>query len=246
MNLISGLTPTPTPTTTPDPKLSWAEAEEDVVKEATRILSVKLANTMNAKHPSWKLSQDEAFLAVYKNTVLFTKTGRYCSEATPASKCWAKTYFEGNTTHNIHVFRDAEIRDSVSESSYHWTVHELGHAFIDAVGKESTDPTNPIKILETAIKENKHLGRPPEGSLWGFAGSFSAWQNSTVDSAAEVFADMYTGWVYNKWEVKIDENDNPVTDGNGNPVLTTDGQNRASFMNKHMSDWIEVAIKNEN
>ncbi len=57
---------------------------------------------------------------------------------------------------------------------------------------------------------------------------------------------MYTGWVYNKWEVKIDENDNPVTDGNGNPVLTTDGKNRASFMNKHMSDWIEVAIKNEN
>ncbi len=63
---------------------------------------------------------------------------------------------------------------------------------------------------------------------------------------SRVFADMYTGWVYNKWEVKIDENDNPVTDGNGNPVLTTDGQNRASFMNKHMSDWIEVAIKNEN
>ena len=223
---------------------TWTDAEKKVVKEGARRVALKLAGVIKIAHPSWDVDQfpNKAFLMVYGAQVEFFKTGQSCEKATTYKDCWGKTI----NSNKINVFTDSEIKDSASEISYHWTVHELGHAFIDAVGKESTDPTNPIKILETAIKENKHLGRPPEGSLWGFAGSFSAWQNSTVDSAAEVFADMYTGWVYNKWEVKIDENDNPVTDGNGNPVLTTDGQNRASFMNKHMSDWIEVAIKNEN
>jgi hypothetical protein len=138
----------------------------------------------------------------------------------------------------IDVYIDSDIRPSQSESSYHWAVHELGHAFVQAVG------SSPVDTLDNAIKEKDdqgnlkypHLGRPPTGQSWGFAGPFSKWQNSEVDSAAEVFADMYTGWVYDRWEV-----DETASDG-----LSDDGRVRRNFMENHMSTWIEVAIRNEN
>jgi hypothetical protein len=59
----------------------------------------------------------------------------------------------------------------------------------------------------------------PSGEQWQFRGSNENYEN---------FADMFLGWVYNKWE------ENPLR-----PLPLTDkGQMRSDFMNDHMSKWI--------
>lgn len=224
-------TPTPPPTIDETDNYNWSESEKDVVREAARSVAVRLAETVKREHPTWDVDVDQfpnkAFIMVYGGPVTFNKTGESYSTG-----CWG--YTQDRDT--IDVYTNSDIRDSLSESSYHWAVHELGHAFVHAVGIKSTEPSNPVKILQTAIDSDPFLGRPPDGQLWGFAGGFSDWQNSQVDTAAEVLADMYTGWVYNSWEV-----DDTAADG-----LADAGRNRKNFMDTHMSDWIEAAINNEN
>ncbi len=90
------------------------------------------------------------------------------------------------------------------------------------------------------------MGRPLDNEdFWGFAGDRFDWQNSPSGAASEVFADMYTGWVYSSWKIERDGDENPILDENGNQIITGYGQNRAKFM-EYMSNWIEATIKNEN
>ena len=245
--------PTPTPEPTPPPDLSWSDTEKDVIKDAADLLADKLKVTINAKHPSWQLTSDDAFMLVYKNTVMFTKTGEICLKATGFEGCWAET--QGRNLINVH--RDVEtptgskIKDSVSKSSYHWAIHELGHAFVHATGlagpnADNPDPNNPVVMLQVEIDTNSNMGRPPKPEIdengnfkkeilfWGFAGNHFDWQNSWDGSSSEVFADMFLGWTYDRWEI-----------GKGT-ALSADGTSRKTFMDTNMPDWIEAAINSAN
>ncbi|MCZ7673743.1 MAG: hypothetical protein M5U34_44835 [Chloroflexi bacterium] len=238
--------PTPEPTLTPHPNgFKWTEAEKDVVRQAARDVASKLARTMNDKN-GWKLSDEDAFHLVYGESVEFRKTGLTCQQDNGAVGCWART----KSSTSIHVFTHANIRDTASKSSYHWTVHELGHAFVDAVG-DSDDPVDTLaraideKVVVDGIEKLKcpHLGRPPapkpgeDAQLWGFAGGYLLWQMSWSKWDSEVFADMFVGWTYDSWQM--------VVDADGNNVLHPDGEVRANFMNTNMPIWIEAAIYND-
>ena len=63
----------------------------------------------------------------------------------------------------------------------------------------------------------------------------TGWQRrlSGYNGAEEHFADMFLGWVYNKWEI------DPTTG-----QLTQMGASRSSFMNLHMREWIGKKVQN--
>ena len=238
---------------TPNDVDSWSDTEKSVIKNGANKVAARLARVIKQNHPTWDVDQypNKAFLMVYGAPVTFEKLTDTCREYyikknQNINGCWAETQNENL----IYVFDNATIFAN-SASSEHWAVHELGHAFVWATGS-----SNPVDTLDIAIhgtkrtnnapsqRGNSRMGRPPDGELWGFAGGRTAWQNSWSDHTSEVFADMYTGWVYDdSWEIALDENLEEKFDNNKDPIITFDGQNRLRFMRRYMSNWIEEAIK---
>lgn len=119
------------------------------------------------------------------------------------------------------------IYDSfVGEKSVHLVVHELGHAFEDAL-EDITGTKLPRYAL--AVKQARDWQFPDRkiddqkdyvpNLNYGFAGPRWNWQQSDDASAAEEFADMFLGWVYGRWENSVD------------------GRLRADFMNVYMPVW---------
>lgn len=227
--------PTPEPTLTPHPNAyAWTDTEKGIINLAAISIARRLKQTMEDSY-GWVMSENDAFHLVYGPTVTFTKTGWTCQQDTGHKGCWAET--QGSNL--IYVFTHADIIDHAS--SYHWATHELGHAFVNRVGSA------PVDALDFAINEKSkdhatilkypHLSRPPvpepgeEEVFWGFAGGHYDWQNSWSTHTSEVFADMFTGWVYDSWEEKR-------TGG-----LTDDGQDRKDFMDNKMPSWIKIATE---
>jgi len=104
-------------------------------------------------------------------------------------------------------------------------VHELGHMFdrkvcasreldgeCDIVGDEirmhSSARTDLQKVWnneewrcqgdKSCLSRSTPTG-PRPGIFWGFAGDLHEWQYGQTDGEGEVWADMFLGWVYNKW-----------------------------------------------
>ena len=120
----------------------------------------------------------------------------------------------------------------------HWAIHELGHSYANAVGSFS-DPnfadgrsfTLP-SLLEYFQQNFGFPDRPPESdrnSTWGFAGGRWEWQRSISGAASEEFADMFLGWVYNRWETEAGS-------------LSVAVRERAILMNALMSCTVDMAI----
>jgi hypothetical protein len=106
-------------------------------------------------------------------------------------------------------------------------VHELGHAFYNGLGYGGAPFDGKLQtcINPASIDGSSCLGRPtfysgdPIDPFYGFAGGGSDWQFGyyNTDQYWEIFADMFLGWVYDRWGV-----------GNG-------GVNRSTFMDTFMS-----------
>ena len=107
-------------------------------------------------------------------------------------------------------------------------IHELGHAFNDRIGG-------------VAASQVSSYSRVINGGLWplmsrprGFyldvnnSGDMTSgdmtWVQTIETTGSEIFADMFIGWVYNKW-AKDDY-----------------GDERALFMDERMQGWIEDAM----
>ena len=213
----------PMPTIPDDPMVTfngcdtctWSQEEMVTIQQSATLTGTGLAETINASHPGWNLSATQAFLLVYGGTVNFRKTGESCFQATEYQGCWGKTFFE-NGSHEIQVYTDANL----AAGDARWAVHEFGHAFVN------TGRGNPISTLLIYQSfgypnfPNRPVTPNDETGTWGFAGPRWEWQRSDQGKAAEEFADMYLGWVYNQWE--------------GSEV----GQARADFMNSLMPIWL--------
>lgn len=202
---------------------AWSEAEMVTIQESATITGTRLAETFNTIHPNWNLSASEAFLLVYGSAVEFQKMGTPC-----ASGCWGETFLRDGR-HIIEVYTD--IVDSNGnnnlEGDAHWAVHELGHAFVNAVAGRGARPVGTLKLYQWAGFPNRPANSDRRDSF-GFAGGRWAWQRSSSGSASEEFADMYLGWAYNQWEL------------NDTGGLSTDGQMRANFMNNLMPIWLNM------
>ncbi len=213
----------------------WTDPEKATIQQSAYDTGSALARTINAAHPSWNLSPEEAFLLVYGGSVTFTKTGQSCLVATGYSGCWGRS----TGKNSVEVFTDIVDAGGVNRlvGDVHWAVHELGHSFVSAVGKFSLRTGGPSYTLPSLLEAIQGLGigfpDRPSGSekteTWGFAGGRWEWQRSSSGLASEEFADMYLGWVYNQWETNAG-------------VMTESGSMRSDFMNGAMPFAIDLAI----
>jgi hypothetical protein len=73
-------------------------------------------------------------------------------------------------------------------------VHEFGHAFNNRFWYRTTSGVA-RRLPEAFVDADANLAR----SKGGFAGDYGSWQQSTIDSDSEVFADMFLGWTYGQW-----------------------------------------------
>jgi RHS repeat-associated protein len=199
----------------------WDSESQGAISTGAIITGTALADAIMDSHPSWGyISPRDAFLLTYHGTVKFNRTGGSCSSDPRNSldTCAART--EGRNL--ITVYTDA---DAVTNKS-HWARHELGHAFVNAVG-DST----PIDMLDEAIIANPLLDRGADRDLNnGFASDQNSprlWQQSVGDAGTahtEIWADMYLGWTSNTWEAS--------------PA----GAGRSAFMTNSMPLLVDIAL----
>ena len=101
-------------------------------------------------------------------------------------------------------------------------IHELGHAFSARLGQA---PATLVHHSHPPIDGDPwRLEQKPKGFYKAEDGN-QTWMQSTVESGSEAFADMFLGWVFNKW------------------APNKYGVARADFMNEHMGSWISQAIR---
>lgn len=157
---------------------------------------------------------------------------------------------EARSSNEIWIYKSTEASDIINSPRF--IIHETGHTFENAVRN-----TIKVHI-RTFIEEGLYWRNYPEEAYGGFYAGDSAhggWQWSykeggyddggtpaiwneekqrydntedDKDGRGEIFADMFLGWVYNKWEVNPD---NPGT-------WSQKGQERADFMDSKMPNWV--------
>lgn len=200
---------------------SWTNDEISFVLRGARDVGDALARVTLAKD-----DPDEAFQAIYhlspERPMVFYK---------PSSS--EKMGGFVRDTRHITVFGFYPEEDlNRAEKSKRLIVHELGHAFEDAVDEmvgeklprqtlllaQSLDNHFPDRVSKSSNNWSKNL-------TWGYAGLRWEWQQSADTSPAEEFADMFLGWTYSAW-------------GSGES-----GYLRKVFMDVHMPSWVHIACE---
>jgi RHS repeat-associated protein len=97
-------------------------------------------------------------------------------------------------------------------------VHELGHSFNAAMVNNIGEDWSPYSVLDKTVTNDPTFPRRSDLNN-GYAGPFPKWQQSSENTVGEEFADMFIGWVFDKW-------------GRGTP-----GSLRADWMRWNMQ-WI--------
>jgi hypothetical protein len=160
-----------------------------------------------------------SFRRVY-GALVFHRSSSSCEDVC-GDRCWASTGAPW-ITYYTDVAPGAITVQNV--------VHELGHAFAQRAGGQPYRDLNAAQIGYTR----------PDGQViqvagggWGagyvrtskgYAGPFPGWQQSTVRTANEDFADMFLGWAYNHFA------DDPA------------GAARYQWMAVNMPRWIALAV----
>jgi hypothetical protein len=121
---------------------------------------------------------------------------------------------------------------------------ECGYIFGEGTARKgvSNHTTGPC-FGENCLGRESYNG-PNDDEFWGFAGGEDQWQFGQVWAegkyedgtpyrvldTAEIWADMFVGWTYDKWE----------TDMTGS--ITARGATRQNYMNHSMSQYINLII----
>jgi hypothetical protein len=161
----------------------------------------------------------EAFLKIHDTAVTFLRKALTAAQALGGgSDAWGYTF----SAQTIWVFSNATSQDVINNPR--WAIHELGHAFENA--------TIIVRPNGTSYKPGRaSLPSKLLGSRLGFHGGWLDWQYSKEMSDGEIFADMFIGWVYKRWE------------GNQGQQLTFQvGLARSSHMHQGMPIWINMAM----
>lgn len=162
---------------------------------------------------------------------------------------------ESQSSNLIHIFSNMTIDDVVTHPRF--IVHEIGHSFENAMAgtigrRVAYYPKNysdsglagkpfiqgnkwgrqelPTELYNTRGDGINNYGGFFAGHLvWQFSKDFGGYNPEfDTDGRGEIFADMFVGWVYGKWEI----------DPNNPNELSSLGQMRKDYMDQRMDQWI--------
>lgn len=141
---------------------------------------------------------------------------------------------KGGFTQDEHWIEFASLWPNFTSSGTYWQsvrktnniIHELGHAFNQRAGQA---PQNSVADYSEYLAvdgktELFKMNSRPNGFYTIGPGTMT-WVQSDQVNGSEVFADMFIGWIYDKWA--------------SDPY----GDARARFMNKDMPSWVASAIR---
>ncbi len=170
-------------------KGGWKNTDKTDARKAATDIAKGFAEALGGPL-GWAMKQ------VYKNGLVFEKSDKSCADAHPGTgwTCWGETV--GNT---ITVYSNADSRSFVYNN---FLVHEMGHAFDNAVGGLFTSGYGQrVDYISSGWTDM------PTGNA-GYACSISIGQlcpwiqgYHTEGSGYDVdqTADMFLGWVYGQW-----------------------------------------------
>ncbi|MBX3060204.1 MAG: hypothetical protein KF770_27420 [Anaerolineae bacterium] len=193
---------------------NWTAKEKSVIQIGAWDVAMALYKASEGQYGS----PSETFKAVYGGAVTFHKTG---TDGCPDKVCYGE--WVGNN--KINVYTDIYDKDGNSKipgewAGPRWAAHELGHGFEakvnDILGVEHIRNNLPADVANRD----------------GFAGPHPGWQQNECEIACngEIYADMFVGWTYNRWEVR----DGALTD----PAIL-----KANHMTTNMSVWIDIVVQ---
>jgi len=147
---------------------------------------------------------------------------------------YAGTTIEG--FNKIKIWRSTTQQEIIASPRF--IIHETGHAFENEVLTKLKDS------VRGPITDSLWLRSYDDENFGGFSGGRGIWQFSPgvggyddkktddtsddTDGRGEIFADMFIGWTFNKWEMS----------GNYPTKLSAKGQERADFMDVNMRKWV--------
>jgi hypothetical protein len=197
---------------------TWTQREKDVLNAGAQDVANAIARDINSAtqrvaemegdpYPE-TISPEMAFKKAYNGPVKVVRKAGTCAEtigyAYPGCGGWGYS----NTRDEIWIFDNAT--PSIIIAYPRLIVHELGHSFDKASGMSSDMPND---------TKNRN----------GFYGPNSSWQLSTDMADTEIYADMFVGWVYGKWQ----------RDNKG--YLTADAAAKSAYMSNTAS-YINMAM----
>ncbi len=168
----------------------WTAKTKKAVRTAVENVAKAFQQAYNQMCDGWDdncpqvSSAAEAFKKVYGNIFTFT-----WSNEQPGNAGYTNAY------NHITLY---SVKDSPNYLENHMRVivHELGHAFNQVVGKDAQNSLNANLLRDADGDHTDEYGR-----YYGFAGGWDNWQFGWDNTASEVFADMFIGWVYNTWDL---------------------------------------------
>jgi hypothetical protein len=167
------------------------------------------------------MSATDAFLKTYGRPV------RFMRKKDPSGGSW---WGETKSRDLVFVFRNAPHSfpgdtPAAVGNRPEFSVHELGHVFEN--------------VIASAIGTKKGRNSIPSSLLNRTGGFFqrSRFQQSQDKTPGEIFADMFIGWVYDRWATADGLPESPLKDA---------GLARKRFMDSIMIDLIEIAISHNN
>jgi RHS repeat-associated protein len=219
----------------------WNKQEEIAAERAANEVGAALARTINGNRELLKkavgldqgdcylpaivmVSAERAFMLVYKGPVTFRHIAKWSGQG---------VFAQTQDRNMIYVFKN--YTKNYVQNHPGWVVHELAHAFEHALspGAPWNSPGRgelPSSLLKRTLSREEDPYKVDPYA--GFYGGLGSWQYSLVPSPGEIFADMFLGWVYNRW-AKLPNSEK----------LTKMGQERKSYMNLNMVDWIMIALE---
>jgi hypothetical protein len=193
---------------------NWTTEEKSVIQTGAWDVAMALYIASEGQYGS----PSETFRAVYGGTVTFHKTG---TDGCPDKVCYGE--WVGNN--KINVYTDIYDKDGNSKipsewAGSRWAAHELGHGF-------------EAKVNHILGVEHIRNNLPADiANRNGFAGPHPGWQQSTctIDCNGEIYADMFVGWTYNRWEMDAG-------------ILTNAAELKANYMTTNMAVWIDIVAQ---
>jgi hypothetical protein len=184
---------------------------DEMDRQCAEDLALGLVSNCSPTNPTY------AFFAVYGGPVTVVRKAGTCSDVIGAQYPGCTAWGYSRSVNEIWIFDSAggKNMNDVIVSHPNLIVHELGHSFYKAAGG--------------------YIAGSSVGDRNGFYGGYYQWQfgqDSDGDNGIEIFADMFLGWVYGKWEV-----DRSRASG-----LSVNGENKSAYMDKYMPLMINKAI----
>ncbi len=186
-----------------DPGQSWTQKETEILNANARAVARALARAMNEENwMLWKTGDIESYSSIDATDAFYKTFGGPIVVRRSSSSdcnCWAQHMGRQDGHHpEIWFYSSTSVNDVINHPLL--LTREIAHAF-DAMHGINASSVIPSDLFRP-VNSDGIVGTDANGEYYGYFGPHYQWQfgKDPNNHAGEEFADMFVGWVYNRWE----------------------------------------------